>query len=59
MQPYYRDKYDWKPNDFPVANREFKRVISLPLHSRLTDDETDYIIAAVREIAEQHSLSVL
>ena len=49
--PYYRDTYGYKPEDFPVAYREFCREISLPIYSRMTDRDVQDVIDAVVEIA--------
>ncbi|MGQ9851674.1 MAG: DegT/DnrJ/EryC1/StrS family aminotransferase [Aggregatilineaceae bacterium] len=53
LHPYYRDKYGFAPDDFPVAYREYQRLISLPLHPGLTDEDVQDVIAAVRDIVEQ------
>lgn len=37
-------------NDFPNAYAHFSNEITLPLHTRLTDEEIDYIIAQYTEI---------
>ena len=34
IHPYYRDKYGYRPDDFPVAYREYQRLISLAIYSR-------------------------
>ena len=39
LHPYYRKKYGYRANDFPIAYREFQRMVSLPLHLRMTDDD--------------------
>lgn len=51
LHPYYRDTYGLTPFDFPVASREFPRMISLPLHPRLSDSDVDDVIEAVLEVA--------
>lgn len=51
-QPYYRDTYGYKPEDFPVAYREFRREVSLPIYSRMTDRDVDDVIGAVLEVVE-------
>ncbi|MBN1678934.1 MAG: DegT/DnrJ/EryC1/StrS family aminotransferase [Anaerolineae bacterium] len=51
LHPYYRHKYGYQPDDFPVAHREYHRLISLPLHPGLTDADVDDVIAAVADIA--------
>lgn len=53
IHPYYRDKYGFKPEDFPVAFSNYQRMLSLPLHPRLTDAEADDVIRAVLEVVQQ------
>jgi dTDP-4-amino-4,6-dideoxygalactose transaminase len=50
LHPYYKNKYDWKPDDFPVANTEYQRMISLPLHPRLTDEDVQDVINAIVDV---------
>ena len=47
LQPYYRDLYGLKPDDFPVARREYEREISLPVYSKMSDADVDDVIDAV------------
>jgi perosamine synthetase len=47
LHPYYRDTYRYAPSDFPIANREFLREVSLPIYSRMSDRDVDDVIAAV------------
>jgi dTDP-4-amino-4,6-dideoxygalactose transaminase len=51
LHPYYREKYGYKPDDFPVAYREYQRIVSLPLYPRLTDEDVTDVIDAVRDVA--------
>lgn len=37
------------PGDFPVAEAQAGRIISLPVHQHLTDEEVNYVIRMVRE----------
>ena len=48
LMPYYR-QFGWKPGDFPNAERYYAHCLSLPMYPTLTDDEQDYVIAAVAE----------
>jgi dTDP-4-amino-4,6-dideoxygalactose transaminase len=50
LHGYYRDKYGYRPEDFPVAYREYQRIVSLPLHPRLTDADVADVIEAVGDI---------
>jgi dTDP-4-amino-4,6-dideoxygalactose transaminase len=54
LHPYYRDRYRYEADDFPVARREYERLVSLPLHPRLTDDDVDDVVTSIAEIVEQH-----
>lgn len=54
LHAYYRDKYRYRPEDFPVANREYQRVVSLPLSPRMTDQDADDVIEAVAGLVQRH-----
>jgi dTDP-4-amino-4,6-dideoxygalactose transaminase len=51
LHTFYRRKYGYRPDDFPVALDSFQRMLSLPLSPALTDEEVSRVIQAVREIA--------
>jgi dTDP-4-amino-4,6-dideoxygalactose transaminase len=50
MHTYYRQKYGYRPEDFPVALDNYRRMLSLPLSAALTDDEVSRVIDAVKLI---------
>ena len=54
LHPFYRDKYGFVPEQFPVAWREYQRLVSLPLSPRLSDDDVDDVVAAVLDIVAGH-----
>jgi dTDP-4-amino-4,6-dideoxygalactose transaminase len=54
LHPYYRDKYGYQPDNYPIAYREYQRLVSLPLNLRMSDQDVDDVIEAVLEIVEQH-----
>jgi perosamine synthetase len=56
LHPYYRDTYGFVPDDFPVAHREFLREVSLPIYSRMTDDDVADVVEAVRSIVQAHAV---
>ena len=51
--PYYQEKFGWQPDDYPDAKRIGRQTVSLPLSAKLTDEDIDDVIAAVREALEQ------
>lgn len=56
LHPYYRDKYNFTPESFPVAYREYQRMISLPLYPRMTDGDVDDVIDAVCDIVSKKKM---
>jgi len=55
LHSYYRDKYGYQPEDFPVAFDNFQRMLSLPLSPALTEGQVSRVIEAVREVVHCHS----
>ncbi len=51
LHSHYRNKYGFCPEDFPVAYREYQRIVSLPLSPRMSHHDVDDVIEAVADIA--------
>lgn len=49
FQPYWRDRYGLRAEDFPQATDLFDRVVSLPLYTRMTAADHDRVIEAVHQ----------
>ena len=49
LHPYWRDTYKLTPEMFPVSQRIYERTLSLPLYTRMTDDDAKRVIEAVKE----------
>ena len=52
MTAYKKLGFDIK--DYPNAYRQFENEITLPLHTRLTDEEVEYVIAAYKEVLGEY-----
>ena len=50
IQPYWRNVYDLKSSDFPVSQLLFEREVSLPLYTRLTEDDCARVVKAVKSV---------
>jgi dTDP-4-amino-4,6-dideoxygalactose transaminase len=50
MHSFWRGRYGLHDEMFPVASREFPRVVSLPLFSAMTDDQVDRVIETVCKV---------
>ncbi|HXE95881.1 MAG TPA: DegT/DnrJ/EryC1/StrS family aminotransferase [Dongiaceae bacterium] len=50
LHPYWRDRYNLKPEDYPNALEAYERAVSLPLFTKMNDTDQQRVIAAVSEI---------
>jgi UDP-4-amino-4,6-dideoxy-N-acetyl-beta-L-altrosamine transaminase len=50
-QPYYR-RLGFREGDFPNAERYYERAISLPLYYGLTEDEQNFVVAALKDVLQ-------
>ena len=46
--PFYRERFGWRPEDYPHAQRIGRQTVSIPLSAKLTDEDVGDVIAAVR-----------
>jgi dTDP-4-amino-4,6-dideoxygalactose transaminase len=53
---YYRDRYQYRPDAFPVATAEFERIVSLPCSPRMSDDDVEDVINAVKSVIEEKAI---
>jgi dTDP-4-amino-4,6-dideoxygalactose transaminase len=47
---YYRDRYGFKRNDFPIAEREYDRLVSLPVYPSMSEGDVNDVVEAIRGI---------
>jgi len=50
LHPYWRTRYDLKPEDFPHSQKLFEQSVSLPLYTKMTNADQLRVIRAVHEI---------
>jgi dTDP-4-amino-4,6-dideoxygalactose transaminase len=55
LHPYYRDRYGYRPDDFPIAFDGYQRMLTLPLHPRLTAADVEDVIAAVLDVVHVYA----
>lgn len=46
---FYQEQYGYREGDFPRAEAAFERVVSLPLHPGLTEEDVYAVVAAIRK----------
>jgi len=52
---YYREKYGWPASDVPVSEREFHRMLSLPIYPRMMDADVERVVAVVTDVVQRHA----
>ncbi len=53
IQPYWRDRYNFSPDEFPVAFEVYTRAVSLPIYPKMTDDDVYRVIQAVKKVCQR------
>ena len=56
LQKFYRDKYGFKNNDFPNAEKFYKEEVSLPIYPALNRKQTSYIVETINEVLNFRNL---
>jgi perosamine synthetase len=54
LHPYYRERFGYKPADFPNATAVFERIVSLPIYPGMTEADVERVIGAVRDTAQKY-----
>jgi dTDP-4-amino-4,6-dideoxygalactose transaminase len=50
--PFYQETFGWKPEDYPEAMRIGRQTVSLPISAKLTEEDVQDVIEAVRNILQ-------
>jgi dTDP-4-amino-4,6-dideoxygalactose transaminase len=50
LHPYYRRRWGYVAGDFPVATREYARVLSLPIWPGMTTDDVDRVSSGLEMV---------
>jgi perosamine synthetase len=54
IHPYYREAFGYRPEQLPVALDLYRRSVSLPIYSKMTEAEVARVVDAVLEVASAH-----
>ena len=47
LQPYWRDRYGLRAQDFPHSQHAYERMLSLPIYTRMNPADTDRVVQAL------------
>ncbi len=50
LHPYWRDRYALDAAHFPHSQHAYERMVSLPIYSRMTDEDVARVVDAVRAV---------
>jgi dTDP-4-amino-4,6-dideoxygalactose transaminase len=53
LQPFYRQRFGFKPGDFPVAERAGACALALPFFGLMTETQVDTACGALREVLRE------
>ncbi|WPA92130.1 DegT/DnrJ/EryC1/StrS family aminotransferase [Providencia zhijiangensis] len=48
--PVWKEKYNLKAENFPIAEKAFNKIVSIPLYTAMTQDDQYRVINAIKEI---------
>lgn len=48
--PYYKNKYGYRDENYPIANKVFEKSMSLPIYPDMTKEEIDYVIKTILDL---------
>lgn len=54
LHPFYQRKFDYKRGVYPIAERYYERVITLPIFPKMSDADASDVIKAVRKVMRQY-----
>jgi dTDP-4-amino-4,6-dideoxygalactose transaminase len=50
LQPFYRERFGFRPGDFPVSEEMGQRCLALPFSGAMTDAQIDAVCGALAEV---------
>jgi perosamine synthetase len=56
LHPYYQKKFNTRPGLCPAAENAYEEILTLPLFPRMSDDDVEDVINAVRKVLEAFSI---
>lgn len=49
LQPYWRERYGLRAEDFPHSQKAYERMVSLPIYTRMGDADVQRVVGAVHK----------
>lgn len=55
LHPYYQKTFGLRADDFPVASKQWKRLVSLPIFPGMLEHEIEHVVNTVKRICKLHA----
>ena len=53
LHPFYQKSYGYQSGDFPIAEAQFERCISLPIYPRMSEENVQQVIETVTDVVSR------
>jgi dTDP-4-amino-4,6-dideoxygalactose transaminase len=53
LHPFYQREYGFEKGDYPVAEKVYEGIVSLPLYPKMTRQDVDDVVEAVRKVVSR------
>jgi perosamine synthetase len=54
LHPFYREHFATKPGDCPIAESAYERLLTLPIHPRMSSEDIDEVVNVVRDTVSSY-----
>lgn len=54
LHPFYQRKFGYKRGDYPLAEKYYERAITLPIFPKMSDEDIEDVITAVRKVIKYY-----
>jgi UDP-4-amino-4,6-dideoxy-N-acetyl-beta-L-altrosamine transaminase len=55
LHPYYRERFGYEGGEYPVAEKAYDSMITLPLFHSMSDHDVEDVVRAVRRVADYYA----
>ena len=56
LHPFYRDRFGYRGGEYPVVEKAYEQLISLPMFHGMTEQDVEDVIGAVSKVSAAYSL---
>jgi perosamine synthetase len=53
LEPFYRERFNHRPGEFPIAERAGENLMSLPFWPEMKEEEVSRVVATLEEVLKE------